>query len=309
MKIIDVHTHLGDILYDCGGHVIHEKSLPDRNLFDTGFKLRNLFDAGFYAALIHYRHRGKQPHNLIREWGTYSNRQRNFVASVENMQKSLDASGVTQTCCLPIPPYVTFEDIKEANDERIIPFTGIDFTREYDLEKTLAHQVQRGAKGMKLHPIIQKVSLSDRRLREGIEIFSVYNLPVLFHSGVTSYYHGKEKSKQEPKNGNISQAEQLIADFPNVRFIVGHAGGIEVREVIETLPKYDNAYVDTSFQSPEKIKELVNAFGSERVLFASDWPYGDRKTSIKMIKLACDRDEELQEKLFHSNSANLLGLQ
>ena len=80
MQIIDVHTHLGDILYDCGGHVINKQGLPDRNLFDTGFKLRNLLDAGFYAALIQYRHKGKQPPHLVREWGTFSNRQRNFVA-------------------------------------------------------------------------------------------------------------------------------------------------------------------------------------------------------------------------------------
>ena len=193
MPIIDMHSHLGDILYHCGSHVISMEGLPDRNLFDTGFKFRNLFDAGFYAALIHYKHQGKQPPHLVREWGTYSNRQRNFAASVENMQKSLDASGVTQTCCLPIPPYVTFEDIKAADDTRIIPFTGIDFTKEYDLENTLAHHVQEGAKGMKLHPIVQKVALSDPRLREAVEIFSVYDLPILFHSGVTSYYHGKEK--------------------------------------------------------------------------------------------------------------------
>ncbi len=308
MTIIDIHSHLGDILYHCGGNVICKEGLPDRNLFDTGFKLRNLIDAGFYAALIYYQHKGEQPPHLIREWGTYSNRQRNFVASVENMAKSLDASGVTQTCCLPIPPYVTFEDIQKADDQRIIPFTGIDFTKEYDLEGTLAKQVQEGAKGMKLHPIVQKVALSDRRLREAVEIFSVHNLPILFHSGVTSYYHGKEKEKQEPRNGNIPEAERLIRDFPNVNFIVGHAGGIEVGEVISRLSTYENAYVDTSFQSPERIHQLVNAFGSERVLFASDWPYGDRKMSIKMIKLACKEENRLREKIFYRNAATLLGL-
>lgn len=308
MTIIDIHTHLGDILYHCGSHVIYQEGLPDRNLFDTGFKLRNLFDAGFYAALLYYQHKGEQPPHLIREWGTFSNRQRNFVASVENMQKSLDASGVTQTCCLPIPPYVTFEDIKQAKDERIIPFTGIDFTKDYDIESTLARQIQEGAKGMKLHPIVQKVSLSDARLREAVEIFSAYELPILFHSGVTSYYHGKEKSKQEPKNGNIPEAEQLISDFPEVKFIVGHAGGIEVDQVLATLPEYENAFVDTSFQSPEKIKELVNAFGAELVLFASDWPYGDRTVSIKMVRLACNGNKELEEKLFYQNAVTLLGL-
>ncbi len=308
MNIIDIHTHLGDILYDCGGHVITQEGLPDRNLFDTGFKLRNLFDAGFYAALINYQHKGKQPPSLIREWGTYSNRQRNFVASLENMQRSLEASGVTQTCCLPIPPYVTFEDIQEAKDKRIIPFTGVDFTKEYNLEQTLARQVQEGAKGMKLHPIVQKISLSDQRLKDAVEIFSVYNLPILFHSGVTSYYHGIEKKKQEPKNGNISEAEQLVRDFPKVKFIVGHAGGIEVDEVITRLPKYENVFVDTSFQSPQKIKELVSVFGSERVLFASDWPYGDRKISIKMVRLSCEGNKKLEEKLFYTNAKTLLGL-
>ncbi len=308
MAIVDIHTHLGDILYHCGGEVICKEGLPDRNLFDTGFKWRNLIDAGFYAALIHYQHKGKQPLDFIREWGTYSNRQRNFVASVENMQKSLDSSGVTQTCCLPIPPYVTFEDIQKADDQRIIPFTGIDFTNEYNIESTLARQVNEGARGMKLHPIVQKVALSDKRLRNAVEIFSVYNLPVLFHSGITSYYHGTEKEKQEPRNGNIPEAEQLIKYFPNVRFIVGHAGGIEVGEVIDKLPKYENAHVDTSFQSPKKIQQLVNAFGSERVLFASDWPYGDRKTSIKMVELALQKNDKLKENVFYRNATNLLGL-
>ena len=308
MPIIDIHTHLGDILYPCGGQVINKPGLPDRNLFDTGFKLRNLLDAGFYAAIIHYRHKGKQPPQLIREWGTYSNRQRNFAASVENMQKSLDASGVTKTCCLPIPPYVTFEDLLEAKDERIIPFTGVDFTTDYNLESTLARQVELGAKGMKLHPIVQKVSLSNKKLREAVEIFSVYNLPVLFHSGVTSYYHGQEKCRQEPANGNIADARQLVKDFSEVNFIVGHAGGIEVDQVISLLPIYPNVYVDTSFQSPEKIGQLIHAFGSDRVLFASDWPYGDRKISIKMIQMACEGDKTLEEKLLYSNAAALLHL-
>lgn len=309
MEIIDVHAHLGDILYRCGGHIIQCEGLPDRNLFDTGFKFRNLFDAGFYAALIHYRHNGQQLPYLVREWGTYSNRQRNFVASVENMQRSLDASGVAQTCCLPIPPYVTFENIKAAGDKRIIPFAGIDFTNGHDVEKTLARQVMEGARGLKLHPILQKISLSDRRLREAVEMFSIHDLPILFHSGVTSYYHGKEKCNQEPINGNIPDAEKLVADFPGVNFIVGHAGGIEVNEVIARLPRYENAYVDTSFQSPDKIRALVNAFGAERVLFASDWPYGDRKISIKMIQLACGGNEELELKLFQSNAVKLLRLQ
>ena len=40
-------------------------------------------------------------------------------------------------------------------DPSIIPFTGVDFSRHYDFEAALCSDVWRGAKGMKLHPIIQ----------------------------------------------------------------------------------------------------------------------------------------------------------
>ncbi len=310
-SIIDVHTHLGDILYDDGCGIIHQQGLPDRNLFDTGFKLRNVLDAGWYAGLLKYKHKGDQPPEFIREWGTYSNRQRNFVASLENMQKSLDASRVQYTCCLPIPPYVTFENMREAAlvDSRVIPFTGIDFSDEImmrDLENIFSRQVHEGARGMKIHPIVQNISLQDHRVRNAVKFFGVHGLPVLFHSGVTSYYHGAEKVKQQPRYGNISDAEDLVIHFPSVPFIVGHAGGIEVDEVIEKLPRYDNVFVDTSFQSPEHITALVHAFGSERVLFASDWPYGDRKKSIQMVREACKGNSEMEERIFFSNSARLL---
>ena len=306
MAIIDVHTHVGDILNYGGCSVIDKENLPDRNLFDTGFKLRNLIDAGWYAGLIKYRHKGEQPPYLIREWGTFSNRLRNSVASVENMQLSLDASGVTYTCCLPIPPYVTFDDVRSIMDRRVIPFTGVDFTTTCDLQEKFGCDVWRGARGMKLHPIVQKVPLTSPSVCEAVEIFGVYNLPVLFHSGVTSYYHGKEKSRQEPAFGGIADAVTLVSNFPSVPFIVGHAGGIEVAEVISRLPKFSNVFVDTSFQSPENICALVNAFGSDRVLFASDWPYGDRVKSLQLVGEACKGDLYLREKILYLNSARLL---
>jgi uncharacterized protein len=308
-EIIDIHSHLGNILYPNGGKLICCKGLPDRSLFDTGFKFRNLFDAGFYAALFKYRHGGKQPNALVRAWGTWSNRNRNAVATLENMQKSLDASGVSKSVVLPIAPYVTFDDICDLGDERLICFTSADFDDDLDvIERKLDGHVSRGARGLKLHPIIQKVSLDDPKTYDVVEMFSKHNLPILFHSGVTTYYFGDEKKKERPENGGIVGARKLMAAFDNVNFIVGHAGGIGVDEVISTMAGYENAYVDTSFQSPEKISELINVFGSKRVLFASDWPYGDRKVSINIMKEACDGDYSVMRDVFNKNAKYLMRL-
>ncbi len=70
---------------------------------------------------------------------TKASRARNITATLENMRMSMDKTGVEKTACLPIPPYVTFQDLKEAQalDAGIIPFTGIDYSKEYDMEAAL----------------------------------------------------------------------------------------------------------------------------------------------------------------------------
>jgi len=80
----------------------------------------------------------------------------------------------------------------------------------------------------------------------------------------------------------------------------------KIDDVIDLLGKLDNIWVDTSFQSPKNIKRLVNAFGSEKVLFASDWPYGYYGTGIRCVQVACRKDENLFDKLMGKNAENLL---
>ncbi len=66
----------------------------------------------------------------------------------------MDLAGIDQTVCMPIPPYVHFEDLRQAReiDPGVIPFTGADYTNEDDLEANLNNDVKNGAVGLKLHP-------------------------------------------------------------------------------------------------------------------------------------------------------------
>jgi hypothetical protein len=302
--IIDVHTHLGDILVPNGGQLIFRKGIRKQRVLD----LITAAEWGLYNT------------NPVSEWllstlcenqVTKAARARNLTATLENFRQSMDQNRVAKSACMPIAPYVTFDDLKKASeaDEGVIPFTSIDFSVEQDVAALLQNDVAAGARGLKLHPIIQKEPLSSQRTFEVVEAFAIHELPVLFHSGVQSYYLGQEREeKQKPEYGNSADAAKICAAFPQVPFIVGHAGLFQYRETIDLFSHRKNVCVDISFQSPKKIKELVKSFGPERVLYGSDWPWGNRKTSIACVAKACGGDKSLEQLIYHENAARLLKL-
>ena len=317
MKILDIHSHIGNLLERDGGDLIWKTGVKDRNLWDTGINFGNLLDAGTYAGLMKYRSNGGKLPKVIDWWKTYSGRQRNFSATKENLDRSLYSIENNKefgpceiiTCCLPIAPNVTFEDINNIEDDRIIAFTSVDFTDIYGFEKKLKKHIGMGAKGLKLHPIIQQESLVSDKTREVVQEFGKYGLPVLPHIGITGYFLGKDKAnKENPEYGNVDDMKELVLSNKEVPFIVGHAGILQVGEVIEKLSGLENVFLDVSFQSPESIVKLLNKFGTDRIMYASDWPYGDRTISVKIMKEACGGDKSLEGKVFYENAAKLIGL-
>ncbi|MEW6443031.1 MAG: amidohydrolase family protein [bacterium] len=303
--IIDAHSHLGDILYPGGGAIIWKRGVKKKILFD----LVTSSEWGLHTLLS--GRRGAIFYRLMLDSITRSERARNAAATLENMRKSMDQAGVQQTVCLPIPPYLTFEDLRKAaqQDPGIIPFTGVDFTRSGDVQASLAADVAAGARGLKLHPIIQKEPLNSRRTLEAAEAFAVHDLPVLFHCGVSSYYVGPEKiEKQVMANGEVRYARELVSAFPKVSFIAGHSGLFQVEDVMDQLGPFRNVSVDVSFQSPASIRKLLDVFGPERVLYASDWPWGNRLPAVRSVQRACRGDSKLESLLFHDNAARLLKL-
>ncbi|MBN1883047.1 MAG: amidohydrolase [Deltaproteobacteria bacterium] len=300
-EIIDIHTHLGDILYDGGGELIDKKGVRKRMMLDlvsiSEFLLHPDFGGAVYESPLF---------SLVAK----ASRARNDTATLENMKRNMDRYGIQMSACMPIPPYVTFDDLKRAagKDKRIIPFTGVDFTREYDVDKALAQDVANGARGMKLHPIIQCISLDDPRVFCAVEAFGRHRLPILFHSGIAHYYPTHQKDRERPEFGAIEAAGKLVASFPEVRFIAGHAGLYQAGDVIKMLAREKNVSVDISVQSPKAVKRLLEAFGPERVLFASDWPWGCRKTPIQVVDRVCKGDDGVKRRVLSENARELLNL-
>ena len=302
IKIIDVHGHIGDILYPFGGGLI----------FKTGIKFPKSFCQWLLAERVLYRETFlyRAANRFFPMWSVKRERKRNSAATLENLRKSLDGTNIIQCVCAPVSPNVNFDDISAAYkiEPRIIPFTSPDFTSDNvdNMQKKLTADLKNGAMGVKIHPVIQEVEADSEIVMSAVETVRSYYKPVLIHAGPATYYMPKENKMRSADFSSIEKIERLVSAFPDVNFIIGHAGLDDYPKVIEIMPKYKNTYVDTSFQYPQSVRELIKSFGAERVMFASDWHYGLRKPAVAMIYEACKNDTAVLELIFYSNAANLL---
>lgn len=301
MDILDIHTHLGNILYKKEPTIIWDTGVRKWPDWINVYERYNWPDWHKFHSIF-----GKLTHRL----NILSGLNRNRSATLENLQASMDKNGVSRSVVLSVYPHVPAEDILQAakQDSRIIPFTGPDY-RPYADDHTARYreEIAAGVRGLKLHPILDRKRLDKRETLAIVEAFAPHKKPILFHSGY-AFYHlfQDDKFKERPEFGEIDHALPLVQAFPDVPFIAGHAGLAQVDEVIEKLAKYPNVSVDTSFQPPHVIKNLIQAFGPERILFGSDWPWGSMEVAIRCVELACGSDEGLKRQILQHNAHALL---
>jgi predicted TIM-barrel fold metal-dependent hydrolase len=298
--IIDAHTHLGDILYSNGGKLIEKKGVKKKFVFDP---------ISLSEWTLHLDIGGIDYDSWLYKQVVIADRARNLTATRENMRKAMDKNGVSYCAVMPIPPYVNFSDLQNAaaKDPGILPFTGVDFSQDYDFESAIAEDVKNGAKGIKLHPILHNTPLTDEMTFNVVEAFSRHELPILFHSGISHYYIDEaEKQRTTPEYGEIHYARELIKAFPKTKFIVAHAGIFLFKDVLELLAGFPNIWVDVSIQPPSHIRKLVDIFGIDKILNASDWPWGKMWVPIQAVKWACRGDKAAQKRILYENAAELM---
>ena len=303
IKIIDAHGHLGDILYPKGGDIIFKTGIK----FPISFLQWFLCERTLYTESFFF----EAANRLSPFWSVKSERRRNKAATLENLRKSLEGTNITHCVCAPVAPNCTYEDMLAATREepRILAFASPDFSSgEVDMCEKLESDLKSGAAGVKIHPILQEVEPDSEIVAKAVSIVEKYAKPILIHAGPARYYLPKEDKVRFTSFASVEKIERLVSAFPKVNFIIGHAGLDDYSKLIEIMPKHKNAYVDTSFQCPQSIKDLISAFGPDKVMFASDWHYGKRKPMIKTALAACGGDVGLQKAIFYDNAANLFGI-
>ena len=183
---------------------------------------------------------------------------------------------------------------------RLIPFGTVHQDTE-NVEEVVDGLYENGFLGVKLHPDIQGVALNDPRLMRLYEACRG-KLMVLFHAGDDRYSYS-----------NPDEIIPVLESFPDVTFIGAHLCGYRVwHEAVPRLARrYDNLYVDCSSSSfvlsREDFRRYIEAYGTDRVLFGSDYPMWDPRDESRLLD-SLGLPQQALEDIYWNNAARLLNL-
>ena len=169
-----------------------------------------------------------------------------------------------------------------------------------DIEGDVRHIIELGLKGVKLHPDFQKFALDDEKC-DAIYKACRGKLPILIHAGDKRYDFS-----------NPLRLKPVLEKYPDLIIIGAHLSGYSVWDEVEkTLIGYPNLFVDCSstlaFITPEKAKRIIDAFGVDKVLFATDFPMWDIGEELNRFdKLGLTEKEK--ELIFYKNACKLFKL-
>jgi predicted TIM-barrel fold metal-dependent hydrolase len=149
-------------------------------------------------------------------------------------------------------------DEAKRSEGQLVPFCRLDPRADPLPEAERA--LERGARGIKLHPRAEQFPLDTPELQGVFALANERRLPVLVHAG-----------RGIPALGRHALA--ICERFPNVRLILAHAGISDLAWIWRAAPDHPNLFFDTAWWSASDLLTLYTLLPPRHVLFASDAPY------------------------------------
>jgi len=313
-RIIDFHTHLGDIFHENKNISFKRPGIVPHPASFTGYDpFEDLEESGYTRPLIVP---DVEAQNKLIDAGQVRIWDR---ANIFTTAEIMDAAGISYMVSMPIMPNTSFEEALAASklDPRLLPFTCPDFDLPDDkMMEKLRADIDKGAKGLKIHPIIQNISITDKRCEKPIELFGDLGMPISYHCGVNDYYKPDSPFLKitNAELGALHYTLDLLRKFPDYVIIPAHGGGScggELEELAELVGKLGckNVYVESSHRGVDGMHLMLELFGEDRIMFATDWPFDTCTWSVKYAEDAFRDKPEVADKFFYQNAARILGIQ
>lgn len=168
---------------------------------------------------------------------------------------------------------------------------------EQEIESEVKWCVERGFKGVKLHPDFQKFNIDDESVQKFYRVIGG-KIPILFHIGDNRFDYSKPE-----------RLVKMAKKYPEVKFIAAHFGGYRCWDDAYMYKGLDNVYFDTCsslpFISASKAKEIIDELGCEKFFFATDFPMWDSKKEFERF-MSISLSEEQREMILSKNLKKLL---
>ena len=153
-------------------------------------------------------------------------------------------------------------------------------------------------KGIKIHPDFQHLDIDDPRMMDIYAAAGELDLLLLFHVG------DKKQDHSSPR-----RLARVIEKYPGLKVIAAHLGGYSRWDEALDCLAGSSVYFDTSsaiaFMEKEQALRLICTHGTDKVLFASDYPAAAPATALRQLEtLGLPRED--MEKICYRNAAKLL---
>ncbi len=190
--------------------------------------------------------------------------------SADRLIKSMDSANINKAIVFPLNDKNHSVNFNESNDaillaakvynDRFIPFFRLNPNEKWKEE--FDTRLSQEFKGIKLHPRSQDFKLTSSKVMGIYEEAEKNNLVILMHTGF-----GLEQVADD--------LVEITKKFPKLKIIVGHAGFVDLDNVIKKLGKKENIIFDTSSLKIFDLFDLLRKVDYQKIAFGSDVPYYD----------------------------------
>ena len=197
--------------------------------------------------------------------------------TLEQLLAQLDDAGASRACVFPLhdperrPSYSLPNDRVLAwageSEGRLVPFCRLDPAEGAvkEAERCLA----LGARGIKLHPRAQAFGFESREMAEVFALAESAKVPILIHAG----------RGLPPLADGLAD---LALRYPGATLILAHGAICDQGILTSRLAGHPGVLYDISCFFPLDVVELFARAPAERIVFASDPPYGMPATTLYM---------------------------
>ena len=225
--------------------------------------------------------------------------------SVSRLATSLATTDITHcvVCSVAVKP----QTVRSINDfiaeavsthDNLIGLAAMHQDYE-DPEAELRRAMGLGLCGIKLHPDTQEVNMDDPRLMRVYEIAERLGLPLIIHCGDYRYDYSHPR-----------RLKRILHEFPNLVVDAAHFGGWSIQDYALEFLEDERCFLDMSSSmhslGPRRTRELVYAYGTDRILFGSDFPMWEPADEFAKFSSLGFAPSELEAMCWH-NAERFLG--
>lgn len=207
--------------------------------------------------------------------------------TVGGLLRSMDAAGIDMGCTLAIANEArhvarTNEFVGSLDRDRFIPCGTVH--SGLSVEDNLRSLRENGIAGVKFHPNFQNMSLADEAVLDIFRGLAEAGIPVLAHVG-----EGSDPAASE--RGAPHHLPAVLDAVPGLTLVAFHFGGYHDLEAAGAAAVGDRRLLlETSWPpavgalGADRLRELIERHGADRVVFGSDWPMADPAREISTIR-------------------------